>query len=156
MNLLSIVYIALIEAITSPPGCKLLYCAEMPQFIQPLGSNSLSQHTQFPYALTSFSRFGKHWYYVAFQFRTSSLTYVRRGAPYPLGQSLPLLCSASLSVLALVHVLSVALLRPVSSMLLSFAGDALPSVSLLALRSHLLLKFYRRSVHCRNPSSRKF
>ena len=34
MNPLSIVYIASIEIITSPPGCKLFYCAEMPQYFR--------------------------------------------------------------------------------------------------------------------------
>ena len=110
-------------------------------------------HTQFPYALANFSRFGKHCCYVAFrkfhcspnryQFRTLFLTYVPGGAPYPSGHPLLLLCSASFLALALVFVLSVALLRPVSSILLSFAGDASLSVDLLALRSHLLLIFYR-------------
>ena len=42
--------------------------------------------------------------------------------------TLQLLCSGSFSALALVHVLSVALLRSFSSLLLSFAGDASPSV----------------------------
>ena len=65
MNPLFIVYIALIETITSSAGYKLLYCAEMPQFLQAVGSNGLARHTQFPYALASFSRFGKHWCYVA-------------------------------------------------------------------------------------------
>ena len=60
MNPLSIVYITPIEIITSPPGCKLFYYAEMPQFLEAVGSNSLPQHTQFPYAPTSFSRFGKY------------------------------------------------------------------------------------------------
>ena len=64
MNALSIVYIAPIETITSPPGCKLFYYAEMPQFLETVGSNCLPQHTQFPYAPTSFSRFGKHCSYV--------------------------------------------------------------------------------------------
>ena len=63
-----------------------------------------------------------------YQIRTSSLIYVPVGVPYPSGYSLPLLCSASFLALALVHVLSVALLRPVSSILLSFAGDASPPV----------------------------
>ena len=79
-----------------------------------------------------------------YQFRTSPLTYVPGGAPNPSGHSLPLLCPASRSALALVHVLSVARLGPVSSILQSFAGEASPAVDLLALRSHLLLKFYRR------------
>ena len=68
-----------------------------------------------------------------YQANTSSLTYVRGGTSYPSGYSLPLLCSASFLALALVHVLSVAFLRPVSSILVSFAGDASPSV---------LLRFY--------------
>ena len=63
-----------------------------------------------------------------YQFRTSSLTYVRGEALYPSGYSLPLLCSAFLSALALVHALSVALLRPFSLLLLSFARDASPSM----------------------------
>ena len=149
MNSLSIVYIASIETITSP-GCNFFYCAELPEFLQAVGSNGLPQHAQFPYARARFSRFGKHYSYVAFgkihfytKTATSSerrlLSHVRGEAPYPSGHSLPLLCSASLSALALMHVLSVALLRPVSSILLSFAGDASPSVGLLALRSHLLL-----------------
>ena len=82
-------------------------------------------------------------YQNCYQFRTSSLTYVRGGAPYPPGHSVPLLYSASLSALALVHVLFVALLRPVSSILLSLAVDASPSVGLLLLPCHLLLKFFR-------------
>ena len=68
-----------------------------------------------------------------YQIRTSSLTYVRGGAPYPSGYSLPLLDSASLVALALVHALSVALPRPVSSLLLAFADDASPSVGFSAL-----------------------
>ena len=74
-------YIALIEPITSPPVCKLFYCAEMPQFLQAVGSNGLPQHTQFLYAFARFSRFGNHCWYVPFrkfhclancyQFRTS-------------------------------------------------------------------------------------
>ena len=45
MNPLFIPYIvALIETIISPPGCKLFYCAEMPQFLQAVGSNGLPQH----------------------------------------------------------------------------------------------------------------
>ena len=127
----------------------LLLCGDA-SVLQAVGSNGLFQHTQLPYALASFPRFGKHYSYVAFgkihffiRTVTSSerrhLSHVRRGASYPSGHSLPLLCLASLSALALVHVLSVALLQPVSSILLSFAGDALPSVDLLALRSHLLL-----------------
>ena len=64
MNALFIVYIAPIETITSPPGCKLFYCAEMPQFLAAVGSNCLPQHTQFPCAPTSFSRLGKHCSYV--------------------------------------------------------------------------------------------
>ena len=63
-----------------------------------------------------------------YQIRTSSLTYVPGGAAYPSGHSLPLLCSASFLALTLVHAFSVSLLRPVSSILLSFAGDALLSV----------------------------
>ena len=102
----------LIETIISPPGCKLFYCAEMPQFLQAVGSNGLPQHTQFSYALANLS----------------FLTYVPGGAPEPPGHSLPLLCSASFSALALVHASSVSLLRPVSSILLSFSGDASPSV----------------------------
>ena len=90
-----------------------------------------------------------------YQIRTSSLTYVRGGASYPSGYLLPLLCSTSFSALALVHVLSVALLRPVLSILLSLASDASSSVGILALRFHLLLKFFRRHT-CRCPSSRKF
>ena len=66
MNPLSIVYIAPIKTVTSPPGCKLLYCAEMSQFLEAVGNNGLPQHTQFPYALASFSQFGKHCCYVAF------------------------------------------------------------------------------------------
>ena len=65
MNPLSIVYIAPIETITSP-GCKLFYYEEVSQFLEAVGSNGLPQHTQFPYAPTSFSRFGKHCSYVAF------------------------------------------------------------------------------------------
>ena len=67
MNPLSIMYIAPAETIASPPGCKLVYCAEMPQSLQVVGSNGLPQHTQFPYALVSFSRFGKHSCYVTFR-----------------------------------------------------------------------------------------
>ena len=67
-------------------------------------------------------------YQNCYQFRTSTLTYVRVGAPYPSGYSPPLLCSASLSALALVYTLSVALLRSFSLLLLSFAGYASPSV----------------------------
>ena len=67
MNPLSIVYIALIKTISFPPGCKLFYCVKMPQFLQAVGSNGLPQHTQFPYALASFSRFGKDCFYVAFR-----------------------------------------------------------------------------------------
>ena len=52
-----------------------------------------------------------------YHIRTSSLAYLRGGAPYPSGYSLPLLGSASFSALALVHALSVALLRPVSLLL---------------------------------------
>ena len=70
-----------------------------------------------------------------YQIRTSSLTYVRGGAPHPSGCSLPLLSSASLLTLALVHALSMALLRPFLSLLLFFAGDASPSVGLPALLS---------------------
>ena len=66
MNALSIVYIAPIKTITSPPGCKLLYSAEMSQFIETVGNNGLPQHAQFPYALASFSQFGKHCCYAAF------------------------------------------------------------------------------------------
>ena len=66
MNPLSIVYIAPIKTVTSPPGCKLLYCAEMSQFLEAVGNNGLPQHTKFPYALASFSQFGKHCCYVAF------------------------------------------------------------------------------------------
>ena len=134
---------------------QVFYCAQMSQFLEVVGSNGLPQHTQFPHALGSISRFGKFCCHVAFrkihclpncyQFRTSFLTYVPGGAPYPLGHSLPLLCSAPFLTLALVHVLSVALLRPVSSILLSFPGDASPSVGLLALRSRLL-KFFRGSA----------
>ena len=65
------------------------------------------------------------------------LTYVRGEAPYPSGYSLPLLGSASLLALALVHALSVPLLRPVSSLLLSFACDVSPSVNLPALPSRI-------------------
>ena len=72
-----------------------------------------------------------------YQIRMSSLTYVRGGTPYPSGYSLPLLGSASLLALALVHALSVALLRSVSSLLLSFAGNASPSVGLPALLSRI-------------------
>ena len=61
-----------------------------------------------------------------YQFRTPSLTSIRGGAPYPLGCSLPLLGSAPLLVLSLVDALFVALLRPVSSLLLSFADDFRP------------------------------
>ena len=155
MNPLYIVCIASIETITSPPGCKLFYYAEMSQFLEAVGSNGLPQHAHFPYALAIFSRFGKHCSCVAFgknhfilkllcQFKTSSLTYVRGGAPYPSGHSLPLLWSASLSALALVHVLFVAFLRLVCSILLSFASDASPSIGHLALPSHPLLKSFRR------------
>ena len=131
--------------------------AEMSQFLQTVGSNGLPQHTQFPYAPAIFSRFGKHCSYVAFgkiHFTPNLLPaqnvvfgLCSRRSFYPSGHTLPLLYSASLSTLALVHVLSVALLRPVSSILLSFAGGASPSVDLLALRSHLLLKFFRRPLH---------
>ena len=163
---MSIVYIALIETITSPPGSKLFYCVEMAQFLHAVGSNGLPQHTQFPYELASFSRSGKHCCYVEFRQIhclpkllpiQDVVFYLFTGrAPYSSGRSLPLLFSASLSALALVHVFSVALLRPVSLILLSFPGDALPSVGLLALRSHLLLKVYRRPFRCRSPSSWEF
>ena len=55
MNPLFIAYIVLIDTIISPPGCKLFYCAEMSQFLEVVGSNDLSQHTHFPYALANFS-----------------------------------------------------------------------------------------------------
>ena len=42
-----------IETITSPPGCKLFYCAGMSQFLEVVGNNGLPQHTQFPYAQAS-------------------------------------------------------------------------------------------------------
>ena len=140
--------------------------AQRSQFLQAVDSNGLPQHTQFPYALASFSRSASiavtsHSvklieYQNCYQFRTSCWTYVPGGASYPSGHSLPFLCSASLSALAQVHVLSLALLRPVSSILLSFAGDGSPSVGLQALRSHLLLKFYKRPLRCRSPRSWKF
>ena len=66
MNPLSIVYIAPIKTITSPPGWKLFYCAEMSPFLEAVGNNGLLQHSQFRYALASFSQFGKHCCYVAF------------------------------------------------------------------------------------------
>ena len=59
-------YIAPVETIISP-GYKLVYFIEMPQFLQAVGSNGLPQYTQFPYALASFSRLGKHCCYVAFR-----------------------------------------------------------------------------------------
>ena len=67
MNPLPIVYIVSIEIITSPLGCKIFYCAEISQFFQAVVSNCLPQHAQFPYALASFSPFGKHCCYIAFR-----------------------------------------------------------------------------------------
>ena len=66
MNPLPIVYIASIEIITSPPGCKLFYCAEMFRFLEAVDNNGLPQHTRVPYAFASFSRFGKHYSYITF------------------------------------------------------------------------------------------
>ena len=66
MKRLPIVYIAPIESMNSPPGCKLFYCAEMFQFLKSVDNNGLPHHTQFLYALASLSRFGLHYFYVAF------------------------------------------------------------------------------------------
>ena len=33
-------YIKSIKPITSPPGCELFYCAEMPQFLQVVGATA--------------------------------------------------------------------------------------------------------------------
>ena len=142
---LSIIYIAPIETITSFPGRELFYYAEMCQFLELVGNNGLPHDTQFAYALASFSRFGKHYSYVAFgkKYFIPKLLPVQnvvfdlrsRKTSYPSGHSLPLLGLAPLLALALVHALSMALLRPFSSFLLSFAGDASPSVGLPALLS---------------------
>ena len=67
MNPLSTAYIASIETITPPPGYKIFYCAKMSRFLEAVGDSGLPQHTQFPYALASFSRFGKHFCSVAFR-----------------------------------------------------------------------------------------
>ena len=75
------------------------------------------------------------------------LSHVRGGAPNPSGYSLPLIGSASFLVLTLVHALSVALLGPFSSLLLSFAGDISPSVGLPYLTLPFSLKFFRRPEH---------
>ena len=63
---MSIVHIAPIETITSPPGFKLFYYAEMSQLREAVDSNGLPQHTQFPYAPAIFSRFDNYYSYVAF------------------------------------------------------------------------------------------
>ena len=68
-----------------------------------------------------------------YQIRTSSLTHVREGAPYPPGYLYQFQCEDSLLAPALVHALSMALPQPILSLLLSFTGDASPSVDLLAL-----------------------
>ena len=66
MQPLPIVYIAPIKTITSPPAFRLFYCAVMFEFLESVGNNGLLHHTQFLCALASFSRFGKHYSYVAF------------------------------------------------------------------------------------------
>ena len=143
-------YIALIETITSP-SCKLFYCADMShssfrRWVVTVFHNTFSFRMRLQSSLDSASialmslSVKNISYQYCYQFRTSSLTYVRGGAPYPSGHSLPLLSSAFLSALAMVYVLSVALLRSVSSILLSFAGDASPSIGLLALRSERPLR----------------
>ena len=90
-----------------------------------------------------------------YMIRTSSLTYVRRRAPYPSGYSLSLLGSALLLALALVHALSVALRRPFSSLLLSFAGDTSPSVGLPALLSRIPDSQNNKHPY-RNPSVQNY
>ena len=146
MKPLPIVYIAPIKTLTSLPICK--FSSARRWFISSRRWVATVFDIIFSFRMrASFFQFGKHYSYVAFgetpfyqncyQFRTLSLTYVRGGGPYPSGYSLPLLCSAFLLPLALVFALSVALWRPVSSLLLSFAGDALSSV----VRPALLSKF---------------
>ena len=44
-----IVYIALVETITSP-GCKVSHCTEIFQFFESVRNNGFPQHTQFPNA----------------------------------------------------------------------------------------------------------
>ena len=36
-----------VEPLYSPLRCEFFYCTEMPQFVEVVGSNGLSQHTQF-------------------------------------------------------------------------------------------------------------
>ena len=153
MNPLFIAYIVLIETITPPSGCKLFYCVSMSQFPEAVGSNGLPQHTQFPYALASFSRFVKHCCYVAFRkcIVWQTVTSSDRRFDLRSGRSYP-----SLSAFASTPMLSVLLgagSSPCILYLTSATGLVNPAIFrrwrfalgvFLALRSDLiLLKFFR-------------
>ena len=107
MEPLPIVYIAPIKTMTSPPGGKLFYCVEMFQFLTAAFHTILSFSMRLQASLdlvymtlTSMSLSIIFIFYQnCYQFRTSSLTYVRGGAPYPSEYYFPLLGSASLLAL---------------------------------------------------------
>ena len=142
--LFPIVYVAPVETMTSP-GCKLFSQSETVHLLESLGSNGFPCRTQFAYAPAGFSQHGTHYSYVAFGKTHVQLKLLPdqnvvfnsrlRRSFLSARYYLPLLGSASLLALALVHALSVALPRPVSSLLLSFVGDASPSIGLLPLLS---------------------